>query len=143
MKYCNYRDVTSVYSLNWQKLPGRFFCGLGTRLLKYWRSGQLSICSRTEDLGTRLRFTIMMYIICVVKVKLCSSNYWFYVQRHYMHISLQYIVAFLDVSRQFFACERGKIHLVICLFSFQCKCDELLVPCLFNLTQDIRYEHVL
>ena len=93
--------------------------------------------------GNKTKITIMMYIICVVKVKLCSSNYWFYVQRHYMHISLQYIVAFLDVSRQFFACERGKIHLVICLFSFQCKCDELLVPCLFNLTQDIRYEYVL
>jgi len=32
MKYCNYRDVTSVYSLNSRKLPGRFSYGLGTRL---------------------------------------------------------------------------------------------------------------
>ena len=36
MKYCNYmyRDVTSVYSLNSRKLPGRFSHGLGTRLAK-------------------------------------------------------------------------------------------------------------
>ena len=34
MNYCNYRDVTSVYSLNSWKLPGRFFYGLGTRLVK-------------------------------------------------------------------------------------------------------------
>ena len=32
MKYCNYCDVTSVYSLNSRKLPGRFSYGLGTRL---------------------------------------------------------------------------------------------------------------
>jgi len=32
MKYYNYRDVTSVYSLNSRKLPGRFFYSLGTRL---------------------------------------------------------------------------------------------------------------
>jgi len=32
MKYCNYHDVTSVYSLNSRKLPGRFSYGLGTRL---------------------------------------------------------------------------------------------------------------
>jgi len=32
MKYCNYRDVTSTYSLNSQKLPGRFSYSLGTRL---------------------------------------------------------------------------------------------------------------
>jgi len=32
MKYCDYRDVTSVYSLNSRKLPGRFSYGLGTRL---------------------------------------------------------------------------------------------------------------
>ena len=33
MKYCNYHDVTSVYSLNSWKLPGRFSYGLGTRLM--------------------------------------------------------------------------------------------------------------
>ena len=32
MRYCNYRDVTSVYSLNSQKLPGCFYYGLGMRL---------------------------------------------------------------------------------------------------------------
>ena len=32
MKYCNYRDDTSVYSLNSWKFPGRFSYGLGTRL---------------------------------------------------------------------------------------------------------------
>jgi len=39
MKYCNYRDVTSVYSLNSRKLPGRFsytawergYCSSGSR----------------------------------------------------------------------------------------------------------------
>ena len=35
MKYCNYRDVTSVHSLNSQNLPGHFSYGLGTRLRKY------------------------------------------------------------------------------------------------------------
>ena len=33
MKYCNYRDITSVYSLNSRKLPGHFSYGLGTRLV--------------------------------------------------------------------------------------------------------------
>jgi len=33
MKYYNYRDVTSLYSLNSRKLPGRFSCGPGTRLI--------------------------------------------------------------------------------------------------------------
>ena len=37
MKYCNYRDVTSVYSLNSRKLPGHFSYGLGTRLLYQWK----------------------------------------------------------------------------------------------------------
>ena len=31
-RYCNYLDITSVYSLNSQKLPGRFSHGLGTRV---------------------------------------------------------------------------------------------------------------
>jgi len=33
MKYCNYCDVTSVYSLNSRKLPGHFSYGLGMRLV--------------------------------------------------------------------------------------------------------------
>jgi len=32
MKYCNCSDVTSIYSLNLQKLPGRLSYGLGMRL---------------------------------------------------------------------------------------------------------------
>ena len=36
MKYCDYRDVTSVYSLNSRKLPGHFSYGLGTKLPGLW-----------------------------------------------------------------------------------------------------------
>ena len=32
MRYCNYCDVTSIYSLNSQKLTGRFSYDLGMRL---------------------------------------------------------------------------------------------------------------
>ena len=32
MKYCNYCDVTSIYSLNSRKLSGRFSYDLGMRL---------------------------------------------------------------------------------------------------------------
>ena len=32
MKYCSYSDVTSVYSLNSRKLPGRFSYGLDEQL---------------------------------------------------------------------------------------------------------------
>jgi len=39
MKYCNYRDITSVYSLNSRKLPGRFSYGLGMRLDRLWNGG--------------------------------------------------------------------------------------------------------
>ena len=35
LKSCNYRDVTSVYSLNSRKVPGRFSYGLRMRLHWY------------------------------------------------------------------------------------------------------------
>lgn len=36
MRYCNCHDVTSVCSLNSQKLSGHFFFGLGMRLYNFW-----------------------------------------------------------------------------------------------------------
>ena len=45
MKYCNYRDVTSVYSLNSQKLPGHF---------SYAWPGNEARCSRVHVEGERM-----------------------------------------------------------------------------------------
>ena len=50
MKYCNYRDVTSVYSLNSQKLPGRFSYDLGTRL---WEMCECDVCVTTVELHSQ------------------------------------------------------------------------------------------
>ena len=44
--YCNCHDVTSVYSLNSWKLPGRFSYGLGTRL-----ACMVSYCSHPLQQG--------------------------------------------------------------------------------------------
>jgi len=51
MKYCNYSDITSVYSLNSRKLPGRFSYGLGTRLA-YRRSASGWLHAAVNAIGS-------------------------------------------------------------------------------------------
>jgi len=61
MKYCNCRDVTSVYSLNSRKLPGRFSYGLGTRL-EPWKM-PMSCWVPWTHVGTLIHYKVELQIV--------------------------------------------------------------------------------
>ena len=63
MKYCNYRDITSVYSLNSWKLPGRFSSDPTA-----WKQ-----CCPLSGLDTRLLTYIIVHLIPCVKLYHCSE----------------------------------------------------------------------
>jgi len=51
MNYYNYRDVTSAYSLDSRKFPGRFSYGLGMRLAMHMPELKFYHCSQKAGMA--------------------------------------------------------------------------------------------